>query len=85
MYRLTHISQDKWKEAKQLMDETNNYKLDTPQSRLRSLLKDYVELRIQQTDLLILSMQQNHDSAVETELKEVSQKVQDKIEEIQKK
>ena len=85
MYRLTHISQDKWKEAKQLMDETNNYKLDTPQSRLRSLLKDYVELRIQQTDLLILSMQQNHDSAVETDLKEVSQKVQDKIEEIQKK
>jgi rhomboid protease GluP len=84
MYRLTHISQDKWKEAKQLMDETGNYKLDAAQSRQRKLLKDYVDLRIQQTDLLILSMQQNPDSSVEKDLKEVSQKVQDKIDELQK-
>lgn len=84
LYRLEHVSQDKWNEAKQLMDETGNYKLDTEKTRQRNLLKEYVDLRIQQTDLLILSMQQNHNSDVEKDLKDVSQKVQDKIEEIQK-
>jgi rhomboid protease GluP len=84
LYRLEHVSQDKWNEAKQLMDEAGNYKLDAAKTRQRNLLKQYVDLRIQQTGLLILSMQQNHDSDVEKNLKDVSQKVQDKIEEIQK-
>lgn len=81
-YRLTHVSQDKWQEAKKLVDETSDYKLDSPQLRIRNLLKDYIELRIQETDLLILSLQQNHDGDVEKDLKEVSQKVERKIDEI---
>jgi len=83
-YRLTHVSQDKWQEAKRLMDETNKYKLDKGRLRQRNLLRDYIDLRIQQTNLIILSLQQNHDSDVEKDLNDVSQKVQDKIEEIKK-
>jgi rhomboid protease GluP len=83
-YGLTHTSQVKWKEAKKLIDDTQNYSLDAARNRQRSFLMDYVDLRIQQTDLLILSLQQNHDDDVEKDLKEISQKVQEKIEEIQK-
>lgn len=81
-YNLTHVSQDKWKEAKKLMDEASNYNLDQTRSRQRKLFSEYIDLRIQQTDLIILSLQQNHDNDVENDLKEVSQKVQEKIEEI---
>jgi len=68
-----------------LIDDTYNYNLDAASSRQRNLLKDYVDLRIQQTNLLILSLQQNHDRDVENDLKAVSQKVKEKIEELQKK
>jgi rhomboid protease GluP len=84
LYRLTHVSQSKWQDAKKLMDETSNFHLDTANRRQRNLLRDYILLRIQQTDLLILSLQQHHDSDVEKDLKDVSRNVQEKIEELQK-
>jgi NTP pyrophosphatase (non-canonical NTP hydrolase) len=47
-------------------------------------LKEYIDLRIQETDLLILSLQQNHDEDVEKDFKEVEQKIMDKLEELKK-
>ncbi|MBO9681155.1 MAG: rhomboid family intramembrane serine protease [Flavisolibacter sp.] len=84
-HKLTHISQVKWGEAKNLMDETDSYKLNEPYTRLRKLLKEYIDLRIQQTNLIVLSMQENHDADVESDLKTVSEKINEKIKEIQSK
>jgi rhomboid protease GluP len=83
-YGLTHISQDKWQEAKKLMDETNSYHLNPVETRQRNLLKEYIDLRIQETDLFILSLQQNHVEDVEKDFKEVEQKIMDKLEELKK-
>ena len=84
LYQLTHVSQSKWQDAKKLMDETSTYHLDTANIRQRNLLRDYIQLRIKQTDLLILSLQEHHDSTVEKDLEDVTWKVQKEIEEIQR-
>lgn len=83
-YKITHVSQGKWQEAKKLMEATSNYKLDTRYSHNRKLMKEYIDLRIQQTDLIVLSMQPNHDADVEKDLKAVSEKINEKIDEIQR-
>lgn len=83
-YKMTHVTQVKWAEAKKLMNEMSRYKLSPRFKRQQQLLTEYIDLRIQQTDLIILSMQENHDGDVENDLRSVSQRINDKIEEIGK-
>jgi len=75
------ISQPKWAEAKKVMDETAGYRLNAALKSRQKLLRQYIDLRIQQTDLIILALQGHED--VDKELDSVSLAINEKIKQIQ--
>lgn len=79
--KLSTISQPKWAEAKKLMDETAGYRLSPALKDHQTLIRQYIDLRIRQTDLLILALQ-GHDD-VNKELDSVSSAVNEKIKQLQ--
>jgi rhomboid protease GluP len=79
MQAVTHTSQVKWQEAKKLIGETSGYELPQPLAQQRTMLKEYIDLRIQQTDLIVLSLNENHDKEVETDLQKITEQINEKL------
>jgi rhomboid protease GluP len=79
MQAVTHTSQVKWQEAKQLIGETSGYELPQPLAQQRTMLKEYIDLRIQQTDLIVLSLNENHDKDVEGDLQKITEQINEKL------
>jgi hypothetical protein len=64
------------------MDETANYELGQKLSEHRKLLKEYIELRIKQTDLIIISLQGREN--VDAELDDLTKQINEKIDQFGK-
>jgi rhomboid protease GluP len=79
MQAVTHTSQVKWQEAKKLIGETSGYELPQPLAQQRTMLKEYIDLRIQQTDLIVLSLSENHDKDVEIDLQKITEQINEKL------
>jgi rhomboid protease GluP len=79
MQAVTHTSQVKWQEAKKLINETSGYELPQPLAQQRTMLKEYIDLRIQQTDLIVLSLNENHDKDVESDLQKITEQINEKL------
>lgn len=79
--QVSTITQPKWAEAKKIMDETAGYKLSSGLKKNQDLLRQYIDLRIQQTDLIILVLQGHEDA--NKELESVSSAINEKIKELQ--
>jgi hypothetical protein len=63
------------------MDETAGYKLSSALKKNQDLLRQYIDLRIQQTDLIILVLQGHEDA--NKELESVSSAINEKIKALQ--
>ncbi|HJW18224.1 MAG TPA: rhomboid family intramembrane serine protease, partial [Flavisolibacter sp.] len=76
------VTQPKWQEAKHLLEETRTYKLDSKLVSHRKMLEQYIDLRIKQTDLIIIALQ-GHEN-VDSELNRYTQNINALLEQIQK-
>jgi rhomboid protease GluP len=76
------VTQPKWQEAKHLLEETRTYKLDDKLASHRKMLEQYVDLRIKQTDLIIIALQ-GHEN-VDSELNRYTENINALLEQIQK-
>ena len=79
--RISTVAKPKWGKAKTLVEETGNYKLSDHLSSHRELMVQYIDLRIQQSEL-ILSLLGGNASA-ETELNEITEKINAVIEKME--
>jgi len=80
---ISAVSSIQWAEAKKVMDETEGYKLSTELSLHRKLLKEYIDLRIKHTDLLIQSFEGKQN--LDAELGELVKQINEKVAEMSKK
>lgn len=67
------VTQPKWQEAKKILDETRAYKLSENLVNHRKILGQYVDLRVKQTDLLIIALQ-GHEN-VDSELNQYTESI----------
>jgi len=67
------VTQPKWQEAKKILDETSTYKLSENLVNHRKMLGQYVDLRVKQTDLLIIALQ-GHEN-VDSELNQYTESI----------
>jgi rhomboid protease GluP len=72
------VSQPKWQEARKLLEETAAYKLNEHLINHRKMLEQYVDLRIKQTDLIIIALQghENVDSELDQYTKNIDKLLQ---------
>jgi len=71
--QVSTVTQPKWQEAKHLLEETTAYKLNSQMADHRKRLEEYVDLRIKQTDLIILALQ-GHEN-VDSELNQNTENI----------
>ena len=76
------ISRPEWQNARQLLEEISSYQLNEKLSKERKLLKEYIDLRILQTDLIVRSLQ--GDFSANAELSTMVDKINSKVEELNK-
>lgn len=78
LHDVSTISQVQWAEAKKVIDEADDYKLPEELVRHRKLMKQYIDLRIKHTDLLIISLQgkENVDAELNDIVKEINESVE---------
>ncbi len=76
------ITQPEWKKAKELIDKTAGYDLNTNLSRNRKLISEYIALRIRQTELIIQSLK--GDFSANEELSTMVDQINSKVEELTK-
>jgi rhomboid protease GluP len=67
------VTQPKWQEAKHLLEETSMYKLNGQLVNHRKMLEQYLDLRIKQTDLIIIALQ-GHEN-VDSELNRYTENI----------
>jgi rhomboid protease GluP len=82
LHEVATISQVQWQKAKEIMDEAANYKLGQKLSEHRKLLKEYIDLRIKHTDLIIISLQGREN--VDAELEDLTKQINEKIDQFGK-
>jgi rhomboid protease GluP len=71
---LEKVAKKKWQQAKNIMEETQEYDLNKATSRQRDLLAEYVDLRIKHTSLAIRSLK--GDETVNEELQEITDEIE---------
>ncbi|SHE96940.1 rhomboid family intramembrane serine protease [Flavisolibacter ginsengisoli] len=76
------VTQPKWQEAKHLLEETSMYKLNGQLVNHRKMLEQYLDLRIKQTDLIIIALQ-GHEN-VDSELNRYTENINVLLERMQK-
>jgi len=71
---LETVSSKKWKQARDIMEETEQYDLNEGMARHRTLLTEYVDLRNKHTELAIRALK--GDESVNNELQEVNGQIE---------
>jgi rhomboid protease GluP len=57
LYLVSTVSQPKWEKAKEIIDETKTFILSPPLVNHRRLMAEYIDLRIEHVNLVIIALQ----------------------------